>query len=154
EKDERITGILSVRNYDPDYFVFMATREGTVKKTSLDAFSRPRSNGIIALGLHEDDELIGAVLTDGSQEMILAASSGRAIRIAESDVRAMGRTAAGVRGMRLKGDNQVIAVSRAVDGALLIASAHGCGTRTAAEAISSHGRALQRVKGNKKSESI
>jgi DNA gyrase subunit A len=152
EKDERITGILSVRDYDPDYFVFMATRDGTVKKTSLAAFSRPRSNGIIALGLHEDDELIGAVLTDGSQEMILAGTSGRAIRFAETDVRAMGRTAAGVRGMRLKADDQLIALLRAADGELLFASENGYGKRTAVEEFSRQGRGGQGVIGIKTSD--
>ncbi|MGH8272704.1 MAG: DNA gyrase subunit A [Gammaproteobacteria bacterium] len=152
EEHERITAILNVRDYDSEHFVFMATRRGTVKKTALDAFSRPRSNGIIALGLHEDDELIGAVLTDGSEDLILAARSGRAIRFAEGDVRAMGRTAAGVRGMRLKrGDDEVIALLRAADGELLFASEHGYGKRTAAEEFSRQGRGGQGVIGIKTS---
>ncbi|MGH8226222.1 MAG: DNA gyrase subunit A [Gammaproteobacteria bacterium] len=150
-EDERITGLLPVREYDADHFVFMATRQGTVKKTALDAFSRPRSNGIIALGLREDDALIGAVLTDGEQDLILAASSGRAIRFAESDVRAMGRTAAGVRGMRLKDGNEIIALLRAADGELLFASEHGYGKRTAADEFSRQGRGGQGVIGIKTS---
>ncbi len=151
EEEERITAILAVRDYDAEHFVFMATRRGTVKKTALDAFSRPRSNGIIALGLHEDDELIGAVLTDGEQDLILAATSGRAIRFAESDVRAMGRTAAGVRGMRLKAGDAVIALLRAADGELLFASEHGYGKRTAADEFSRQGRGGQGVIGIKTS---
>ncbi len=131
-ENERITALLPVREFSPDHFVFMATRQGTVKKTSLELFSRPRSNGIIALGLHEGDELMGAVLTDGEQDLILVSSTGRAIRFAESDVRAMGRTAAGVRGKRLEGQHTLIALLRAADGDILFASEHGYGKRTAA----------------------
>ncbi|MGH8162112.1 MAG: DNA gyrase C-terminal beta-propeller domain-containing protein, partial [Gammaproteobacteria bacterium] len=151
EQEERITAILAVRDYDAEHFVFMATRRGTVKKTALDAFSRPRANGIIALGLREGDELIGTVLTDGAQDLILAATSGRAIRFAESDVRAMGRTAAGVRGMRLKGGEEVIALLRAADGELLFASERGYGKRTAADEFSRRGRGGQGVIGIKTS---
>ncbi|MDN5864266.1 MAG: DNA gyrase subunit A [Gammaproteobacteria bacterium] len=149
---ERITGVLSVREYDPECFVFMATRHGTVKKTALDAFSHPRSSGIIALGLKEEDELIGAVLTDGSQDMILAATSGRAIRFSENDVRAMGRTAAGVRGMRIKAGDGIIALLRAADGELLFASARGYGKRTDVNEFSRQGRGGQGVIGIKTSE--
>ncbi|MGH8127780.1 MAG: DNA gyrase subunit A [Gammaproteobacteria bacterium] len=133
DEHERITALLPVREFSEDHFVFMATRQGTVKKTSLEAFSRPRSNGIIALGLHEGDELMGAVLTDGEQDLILVSSTGRAIRFAESDVRAMGRTAAGVRGKRLEGDHTLIALLRAADGDILFASEHGYGKRTVAD---------------------
>ncbi len=133
EEAERITAILPVREFSADHFVFMATRQGTVKKTSLEAFSRPRSNGIIALGLHEGDELMGAVLTDGEQDLILVSSTGRAIRFSENDVRPMGRTAAGVRGKRLEGDHTVIALLRAADGDILFASENGYGKRTAAD---------------------
>ncbi|MGH8426716.1 MAG: DNA gyrase subunit A [Gammaproteobacteria bacterium] len=148
-EDERITALLPVREFDADHFVFMATRRGTVKKTSLDAFSNPRSSGIIALGLHEGDELIGAVLTDGGQDLILAATNGRAIRFAEVDVRAMGRTAAGVRGMRIKNDTEVIALLRASDGELLFASEHGYGKRTAVAEFNRQGRGGQGVIGIK-----
>jgi DNA gyrase subunit A len=151
EEGERITGILTVRDYDPDHFVFMATRRGTVKKTALDAFSRPRTNGIIALGLREEDELIGAMLTDGNEDMILAAAGGCAIRFSEADVRAMGRTAAGVRGMRLKDDDEVIALLRAADGELLFASGNGYGKRTAADEFSRQGRGGRGVIGIKTS---
>ncbi len=147
EEGERITGLLPVREFSADHFVFMATRQGTVKKTSLEAFSRPRSNGIIALGLREDDELIGAVLTDGEQDLILASSSGRAIRFAEADVRAMGRTAAGVRGMRLGAGHALIALMRAADGDILFASEHGYGKRTAVEDFPRQGRGGQGVIG-------
>ncbi len=133
EEDERITALLPVREFSADHFVFMATRQGTVKKTSLEAFSRPRANGIIALGLHEGDALMGAVLTDGEQDLILVSSTGRAIRFSENDVRPMGRTAAGVRGKRLEGDHVLIALLRAADGDILFASENGYGKRTAAD---------------------
>jgi len=152
EDDERITALLPVREFSADHFVFMATRHGTVKKTSLEAFSRPRSNGIIALGLHEDDELMGALLTDGDQDLILVSSSGRAIRFAETDVRAMGRTAAGVRGIRLGKDHVVIASLRASDGDILVASERGYGKRTLADDFPRQGRGGQGVIGIRTSE--
>lgn len=130
EPGERITALLPVGEFPEDYFVFMATRDGTVKKTSLEAFSRPRSSGIIALGLKPDDELIGAVLTDGSKELMLVGSHGRVIRFPESDVRAMGRTASGVRGIRMPVDASVIALLVAGTGDILIASEFGYGKRT------------------------
>jgi len=147
DESERITALLPVREFSPDHFVFMATRQGTVKKTSLEAFSRPRSNGIIALGLHEGDELMGAVLTDGEQDLILVSSTGRAIRFAESDVRAMGRTAAGVRGKRLAGNHVLIALLRAADGDILFASEHGYGKRTVADEFPQQRRGGQGVIG-------
>ena len=152
DEGERITALLSVREFSEDQFVFMATRLGTVKKTPLDAFSRPRSTGIIALDLHAGDQLMGAVLTGGEEDLILVASSGRAIRFAESDVRPMGRTAAGVRGIRLAGEQEVIALLRAADGEILIASEHGYGKRTPAEQFPRQGRGGQGVIGIRTSE--
>lgn len=101
EENERITAILPVANYDEDKFVLMATAGGIVKKTALTEFSRPRSNGIIAVNLRDEDELIGVDITDGSNEIMLFSSQGRVVRFAESAVRAMGRTATGVRGIKL-----------------------------------------------------
>ncbi len=148
---ERITALLPVREFSAERYVFMATRRGTVKKTSLDAFSHPRSSGIIALGLDEGDELIGAMLTDGEEDLLLVASSGRVIRFSERDVRGMGRGARGVRGMRLGSDKDVIALLRAGDGDVLIACENGHGKRTAATEFSRRGRGGQGVIGIKTS---
>ncbi|MCK3657420.1 DNA gyrase subunit A [Pasteurellaceae bacterium Pebbles2] len=101
EENERITAILPVASYEEDKFVVMATAGGIVKKTALTEFSRPRSNGIIAVNLRDEDELIGVDITDGSNEIMLFSSQGRVVRFAESAVRAMGRTATGVRGIKL-----------------------------------------------------
>src|SRR5205807_718940 len=101
EEGEKINALLPIKQYDEQHFVFMATRAGTVKKTPLSAFSRPRSTGIIAVDLHDNDQLVGVALTDGEREIILVSSGGKAIRFHESEVRYMGREAAGVRGIRL-----------------------------------------------------
>ena len=130
-RDERLTSFLPVSQFDDDHFVFMATADGTVKKTELSQFSRPRPSGLIALGLAEGDTLVGAAITDGQCDVLLSASSGKAVRFTESDVRAMGRTARGVRGIRLKGTQRVISlVIPDADGYLLTASANGYGKRT------------------------
>jgi len=101
EKGEKINAVLPIESFDDGKFVFMATRRGTVKKTELIAFANVRSNGIIAVDLRVDDELVGVALTTGADDIILISDSGRAIRFNENDVRAMGRGATGVRGMRL-----------------------------------------------------
>lgn len=110
EEGEQITTILPVRDYREDYFVFMATARGTVKKTSLDQFSRPRSNGLIALDLDEGDRLVGAAITNGNDHVMLFTSAGKAIRFEEGHVRGMGRTARGVRGVKMPGDGEVISL--------------------------------------------
>ncbi|SFB77660.1 DNA gyrase subunit A [Marinospirillum celere] len=110
EEGEQITTILPVRDYPEDHFVFMATARGTVKKTTLDQFSRPRSNGLIALDLDEGDRLVGAAITYGSDHVMLFTSAGKAIRFEENHVRAMGRTARGVRGVRMPEDAEVISL--------------------------------------------
>ncbi|WP_404417841.1 DNA gyrase subunit A [Marinospirillum sp.] len=110
EEGEQITTILPVRDYREDFFVFMATARGTVKKTSLDQFSRPRSNGLIALDLDEGDRLVGAAITNGNDHVMLFTSAGKAIRFEESHVRGMGRTARGVRGVKMPGDGEVISL--------------------------------------------
>ncbi|HET7306292.1 MAG TPA: DNA gyrase subunit A [Gammaproteobacteria bacterium] len=145
DQDERITAVLPVREYAEDSFVFMATRNGTVKKTSLEQFSRPRSTGLIALDLREGDELVGVAITDGSKEVMLFASNGKAIHFRETDVRAMGRTAAGVRGIRLASDAVVNALIIVGDGDILTATENGYGKRTAARDYPMRGRGGQGV---------
>jgi len=110
DEGEAINAILPVRHYDPESYIFFATARGTVKRTSLEQFSRPRSVGLIAIDLEEGDRLIGAAITSGSDHAMLLSSNGKAIRFEEGDVRAMGRTARGVRGMRLLDDAEVISL--------------------------------------------
>ena len=117
-----------------------------MKKTQLSAFSRPRANGIIAVELREDDRLIGAGITQGEQDVMLFARSGKAIRFSESDVRTMGRTAAGVRGLRLAGDDdEVIALSIPDKDLMLIATENGYGKRTPLDEFPVQGRGGQGV---------
>jgi DNA gyrase subunit A len=131
ETDERITAILPVSEYSEDKFIFMATLRGTVKKTSLIEFSRPRSNGIIALDLAENDQLIGVALTDGNREVLLFSSDGKAMRFHENQVRAMGRTARGVRGIDLNENSHLVSLIIAEpDGTILTATVNGFGKRT------------------------
>ncbi|MEP1742036.1 MAG: DNA gyrase subunit A [Kangiellaceae bacterium] len=128
---ERITSILQVKEYKEDEYVFMATAGGTVKKTSLEQFSRPRANGIIALRLDEGDELIGTLVTNGEDELMLFSDAGKVIRFHESNVREMGRTARGVRGIRITEDQRVIALVRADnDSQILTVTENGYGKRT------------------------
>ncbi|WP_456267525.1 DNA gyrase subunit A [Kushneria sp. AK178] len=110
DEGEWITAILPVKEYRDDSYIFFATANGTVKRTTLDQFSRPRSAGLIALDLDEGDRLVGAAITSGSDHAILLSSNGKAIRFDENDVRAMGRTARGVRGMRLQNDARIISL--------------------------------------------
>src|SRR5688572_20459671 len=145
EENEKITAVLPVKEFDDAHFVFMATADGTVKKTALSAFSRPMAKGIIAVSLDEGDYLIGVALTDGSQDIMLFSDAGKAVRFAESDVRPMGRTAAGVRGMRLAPGQQVISLITAADESLsvLTATQHGYGKRTQIAEYTRHGRGSQ-----------
>lgn len=149
EGEERISAVLPVKEFRDDQFVFMATAQGTVKKTALEQFSRPRSNGIIALGLREDDQLVSARLTSGAQDIMLFTAQGKVARFPESDVRTMGRTAAGVRGVRLKAkDDAVIALIVAeADGEILTVSEHGYGKRTPPAEFPTHKRGGQGVIG-------
>jgi DNA gyrase subunit A len=131
ERGESITAFCKVRSFTPDQFVVMATRNGMIKKTSLDAFSNPRKAGVNAMNLPNDDELIEASITDGSYEIVLATRMGMAIRFPEEKVRAMGRTAYGVKGINLaRGDYCIgmVAVSR--DSSLLVVTENGYGKRT------------------------
>ncbi len=145
EEGERINAILPIREFDADSFVFMATSGGTVKKTPLSLFSRPRSSGIIAVDLRNNDKLVDVAITDGKQEIILVASHGKAIRFKEEDVRPMGRGAAGVRGIRLPQGHEVIALCIVGDGMLLSATENGFGKRTEIDEFPIQGRGGQGV---------
>jgi DNA gyrase subunit A len=146
EDGERITAVLPIREYGEDHFVFMATARGTVKKTPLSAFSRPRAAGIIAVGLDEGDKLVGVAITDETRDVILCSSGGKAIRFSEQDVRAMGRTAAGVRGIRVPDDEEVISlIIPDADGLILTASENGYGKLTPVNEFPVHGRGGQGV---------
>ncbi|MES9930920.1 MAG: DNA gyrase subunit A [Candidatus Thiodiazotropha sp. 6PDIVS] len=145
DSDEQINAILPVREYDEDRYVFMATTSGTVKKTSLEAFSRPRANGIIALELRDGDKLVGVSVTDGEQDIMLFSSSGKAVRFSESNVRPMGRTACGVRGIRLEESHKLVSLIVASEGDVLTVTENGYGKRTAIEEYPLHGRGGQGV---------
>jgi DNA gyrase subunit A len=145
EEGERINAVLPIREFAEDSFVFMATSGGTVKKTPLSLFSRPRSSGIIAIDLRNDDKLVDVAITDGSREIMLVASHGKAIRFNEADVRPMGRGAAGVRGIKLPADHEVIALAIVGEGMLLSATENGFGKRTAIDEFPVQGRGGQGV---------
>ena len=146
EGEERITSILPVGEYDENKFVFMATARGTVKKTPLIAFSRPRSAGLIALDLDEGDHLVGTAVTDGSCDIMMFSSNGKCMRFKESNVRAMGRTAKGVRGIRLASDYQVIAlIIPQANMQILTASRNGFGKRCEVTEFPLKGRGGQGV---------
>jgi DNA gyrase subunit A len=146
EPEERITAVLPIREYEDGRYVFMATASGTVKKTPLAAFSRPRAAGIIAVDLEAGDRLVGVAITDGTRDVMLCASSGKAIRFPEDDVRAMGRNASGVRGIRLPDGDEVISlIIPDPDGRILTASENGYGKLTPVEEFPVHGRGGQGV---------
>lgn len=142
---ERITAALPVREYTADKYVFMATRHGTVKKTSLDNFSRPRASGILAVELNADDELVGVAITDGQRDVLLFASNGKSIRFREADVRPMGRNAAGVRGIQLAKGERVIDLVMVGEGDILTATENGYGKRTPVADYPVQGRGGQGV---------
>ncbi|MGB8692766.1 MAG: DNA gyrase subunit A [Steroidobacteraceae bacterium] len=145
EAGEKINALLPVKQFDEHHFVFMATSLGTVKKTPLSAFSRPRASGIIGVDLRAEDRLVGVALTDGQSEILLCTSGGKAIRFHEAEVRAMGRDATGVRGVRLAGDQQLIALIALGEGHILTASETGYGKLTPLEDFPSHSRGGQGV---------
>lgn len=146
DEDERISTFLPVREYTEGHYVFMATANGTVKKTPLENFSRPRSSGLIATNLDEGDHLIGAVITEGNTEIMLMATSGKAVRFTEDQVRSMGRAARGVRGIRLKeGEHVVSLIQPDPEGYVLTASEHGYGKRTRVEEFPAYSRGSQGV---------
>jgi len=139
---EKINVVLPIKEFSADKYVFMATSLGTVKKTPLEAFSRPLRKGIIAVGLDDGDFLIGAAITDGQHDVMLFSDSGKAVRFDENDVRAMGREARGVRGMQLEEGQQVIAllVAGGENQSVLTATENGFGKRTPIEEYTRHGR--------------
>ena len=146
EEGERISTVLPVPAYEEGKFVFFATSQGTVKKTPLTAFARPRTSGIIALELKADDRLVGAGITNGAQDIMLFASSGKAIRFAEDDVRPMGRTAAGVRGLKLgHAGDEVIGLSILASGLIVTATENGYGKLTPVDEFPVQGRGGQGV---------
>ena len=145
EEGERINAMLPIREYPEDRFVFMATSQGTVKKTPLEAFSRPRAAGIIAVTLDAGDRLVGVDITNGSNEIILCTSGGKAIRFPEDDVRPMGREAAGVRGIALTDGHEVNSLIVLRDGTILTASENGYGKLTEVSEFPLHGRGGQGV---------
>jgi DNA gyrase subunit A len=152
EAGERINAVLPVRDYESGYFVFMATSAGTVKKTPLDDFSRPLARGIIAIDLHEDEYLIGVAITDGQQDLMLFTSAGKAVRFSEGAVRAMGRTAHGVRGVVVAPGQKVISLLVAEPGTVLSVTENGYGKRTRVEDFPTKGRGTKGVIGISTSE--
>ncbi len=145
DEGERISAVLPMREVDQDGFVLMASSLGIVKKTPCADFSRPRSTGLIAVDLLDDDHLVGVAVTDGGCDVMLAASDGKLIRFPESDVRAMGRTARGVRGMRLGRGTRVISLMIAPEGLVLTATENGYGKCTPAAEYRRQGRAGQGI---------
>jgi len=146
EEGERITSMLPIREYTEGYFIFMATANGTVKKTPLENFSRPRSVGLRAVELDEGDTLIGTALTDGEKDIMLFGSAGKVLRFKESDVRPMGRTARGVRGIRLQEGQHVISlIVPEQDKQVLTVSENGYGKRTETSDFPQYGRGGQGV---------
>lgn len=153
EENEKINAILPVREFSEQQFVLMATAKGTVKKTALIEFSRPRSSGIIAISLEENDRLIGVNITDGQQDVMLFSRRGKAVRFNEEKVRAVGRTAQGVRGIKLTEGDEVISLIIAYDGGtVLTATVNGFGKRTPIEDYPTKGRGTQGVIAIKTSE--
>jgi DNA gyrase subunit A len=145
QEGERISAMLPIKEFEESKFVFMATSLGTVKKTSLALFSRPRASGIIAVALDAGDKLVGVAITDGSKDILLFTTGGKAIRFLEDEVRPMGREAAGVRGIKLAEEQRVNALIVAEPGFILTASENGFGKITPLEEFPTHGRGGQGV---------
>lgn len=144
---EKINAILPVTEFSEDHYVFMATSQGVVKKTPLSEFSRPRSQGIIALNLDDGDRMIGVSMTDGKHDIMLFSDAGKVCRFAEEEVRSVGRTARGVRGMRLAEDQRVIAMFSVADDSqvILTVSENGYGKRTRVTEYTRHARGTQGI---------
>ncbi len=139
--NEKISTILSIKTFSDDQFVFMATSNGTVKKVALSHFSRPRAGGIMAIELIDDNQLVGAALTHGNEDVMLFSDAGKVIRMHEENVRPMGRTARGMRGMRLSKEQRVIALNVVrKDGQILTATENGFGKRTILSEYRTSGR--------------
>jgi DNA gyrase subunit A len=154
EQGEKINAILPVKAFDENRYIFMATSFGTVKKTPLSEFSRPRTSGIIAVGLDDSDYLIGVALTEGKNDVMLFSDAGKAVRFDENDVRPMGRGARGVRGMKLAKGQKVISllVAESEELAVLTATENGYGKRTPISEYTRHGRGTQGMIAIKTSE--
>ncbi len=148
EEGEKINAILPVKEFDAEHYVFMATSMGTVKKTGLDEFANPRKSGIIAINLDEGDYLIGAEVTNGTQDIVLVSDAGKAVWFDEEAVRPMGRAARGVRGMKLGADQQVLSLLVAENDqqTVLVATENGYGKRTVLADFRHSGRGTQGVK--------
>ena len=142
QPDEKIASVLAVRELDtPDRYIVMCTRKGTVKKTELSAFSNPRAGGIIAIGIDDGDAVIGVQLSDGQSEVFIGTRDGMAIRFPESDIRSMGRTAYGVRGITLRDDDEVVGMETLrPGGTILTVTVNGYGKRTEIEEYRVQGR--------------
>jgi DNA gyrase subunit A len=151
QPDERIQAIIDTRDFAGERFLFFATKKGTVKKTAFDAYDSSRRDGLIAISLRDDDELVRVIETSGSDDIFMVSRNGMTIRFSEDDVRAMGRTAGGVRGMKLKnGDDRVVSVDVARDDtALLMVTDGGFGKRTQLDRFNVQGRGGQGVRGIK-----
>jgi DNA gyrase subunit A len=149
---EKVQAVLPVREYTEDRFVFFATKQGTVKKTPLTEFAFQLQKGKIAINLDEGDALIGVELTDGNSDVMLFASNGKTVRFDESEVRSMGRTATGVRGMKLAEDANVVSLIVAAEGDILTATQRGYGKRTSLDEFPKKGRGTQGVIGIQCSE--
>ena len=148
QEQETINAILPVKEFAENKAVFMATQKGTVKKTPLTDFKRPRNSGIIAIDLNEDDKLVGVDITDGESSIMLFNDAGKAVHFNEQDVRFMGRTARGVRGIKLKANQKVISLivlQKNASGTILTATERGYGKRTPIEDFAQHGRGGQGV---------
>ena len=146
EDGERINAVLPIREYSEDQFVFMATSSGTVKKTALSNFSRPRASGIKAIEFRDEDKLVDVVITNGSDHIMLLADSGKSVRFSETDVRSMGRTAGGVRGIRISDEQEVIAMIKVeAGGSILTSTENGYGKRTNVDDYPLKGRGGQGV---------
>jgi len=147
DEGERINAVLPTREFPDDWFVFFSTRSGRVKKTPLSDFAHIRSNGIWAIELEGEDELVDVAFTDGTRDILLFSSAGKAIRFRESGVRAMGRQTRGVVGIRLKPEQQVVSMLVADEGDVLLATANGYGKRTALDEFPVYNRGSQGVIG-------
>nr|WP_010131413.1 DNA gyrase subunit A [Microbulbifer agarilyticus] len=146
EEDERISSMMPVSEYDEDHFIFFATANGTVKKTPLTAFARPRSVGLRAIELEETDRLVATAITDGSRDVLLLTSAGKAARFAEENVRSMGRVSRGVRGIRMaEGVSVISMVIPEEGGSVMMVTENGYGKRTATADFPTKGRGTQGV---------
>ena len=154
QEGEKINAILPIKEFDDKHYIFMATALGTVKKTPLTDFSNPRKSGIIAINLDDNDFLVGAEITDGSNDIVLVSNGGKAVWFDEEDVRSMGRNTRGVRGMKLQEDQQVLSLLIASDDqqSMLVATENGYGKRTVLSDFRHSGRATQGVKAIQVSE--